>query len=230
MIDTRRNVNPAPSNLPGHQPREDQSDRQLLEQFARRRDEAAFEALVQRHGSLVLGVCRRVLHDTHDAEDAFQATFLVLVRKAGSIAKPELLANWLCGVAYRTACKARTSAARRRHHERRAVARSVVRHFPEAAWREFGAIVEEELARLPDKYRAAVLLCDVQGLTHEEAAHQLAWPVGSMSSRLARGRKMIRDRLTSRDAAYVALHRALAGYEVATRGQTGSPHRSDQAN
>src|SRR5262245_39043259 len=97
----------------------DQSDAQLLGQFARHRDEAAFEALVQRHGPMVLSVCRRVLHDSHAAEDAFQATFLVLVRKADSLGKPELLANWLYGVAYRIAAKARVHAARRCEHERR---------------------------------------------------------------------------------------------------------------
>jgi RNA polymerase sigma factor (sigma-70 family) len=201
MIDARQHEHLTPSDLPGHLPVEDQSDRHLLEQFTRRRDETAFAALVQRHGSLVLGVCRRVLQDLHDAEDAYQATFLVLVRKAGSIAKPDLLANWLCGVAYRTARKAQTKAARRRHHERRAISRSMVNHLPEAASRELRAVLAEELARLPDKYRAPLVLCDVEGLTHEEAAQQLAWPIGSMSARLARGRKMLRDRLTNRDEA-----------------------------
>jgi RNA polymerase sigma factor (sigma-70 family) len=201
MIDARQHESPTPSHFPGTPPAADQSDRHLLEQFTRRRDETAFAVLVQRHGSLVLGVCRRVLKDVHDAEDAFQATFLILVRKAGSIAQPELLANWLYGVAYRTARKARTDAARRRHHERRALSRSMIDRLPEAAWRELRAVLAEELARLPDKYRAPLVLCDAQGLTHEEAAQQLAWPIGSMSARLARGRKMLRERLAGRDLA-----------------------------
>src|SRR5262245_26763285 len=104
-----------------------QTDAQLLESFLRRREEASFEALVRRHGPMVLGVCRRILHDPHDAEDAFQATFLVLVRRAASVRPRERVGSWLYGVAYRTALKARTARARRRRHERQALAASCVR-------------------------------------------------------------------------------------------------------
>jgi RNA polymerase sigma factor (sigma-70 family) len=157
--------------------------------------------LVQRHGPLVLSVCRRVLQNAHDAEDAFQATFLVLVRKADSIAKPDSLANWLYGVAFRTAKKARTTASRRRNYERQAISMCVADPAPEAAWRELRTVLDEELYRLPEKYREPLVLCYLQGKTNEEAARQLGWPVGSMSARLARGRELLRDRLASRNRA-----------------------------
>jgi RNA polymerase sigma factor (sigma-70 family) len=176
----------------------------LLEKFARRRDGSAFETLVKRHGPMVLAVCQRVLQNSQDAEDAFQATFLVLVRKAGSIGQPELLANWLYGVAYRTALKARASAARRSEHERQAVSMPTSDPLLDVAWRELRALLDEELSRLPEKYRAPLVLCYLQGKTNEEAARQLGWPIGSMSARLARGREMLRDRLASRDKALPA--------------------------
>jgi RNA polymerase sigma factor (sigma-70 family) len=147
---------------------------------------------------MVLGVCRRVLDNDHDAEDAFQATFLVLVRRAGSIGRPELLANWLYGVAYRTAKKARTAIRRRRRHER--LAGSVPRAAPvDAAWHEQQALLDEELQGLPDEYRAPLVLCYLEGKTHAEAARQLGCPPGSMSTRLARGRELLRERLEKRD-------------------------------
>jgi RNA polymerase sigma factor (sigma-70 family) len=150
---------------------------------------------------LVLSVCRRVLQNAHDAEDAFQATFLVLVRKADSIAKPDSLANWLYGVAFRTAKKAKTTASRRRNYERQAISMCVADPPPEAAWRELRTILDEELYRLPEKYREPLVLCYLQGKTNEEAARQLGWPVGSMSARLARGRELLRDRLAGRNRA-----------------------------
>jgi RNA polymerase sigma factor (sigma-70 family) len=181
------------------------TDRQLLERFARRQDKAAFETLVERHGPMVLAVCQRVLHHSQDAEDAFQATFLILVRKAATISKPELLGNWLYGVAYRTALKARANAARRSERERQAAAMSPPSDPPvEAAWRELRGLLDEELNRLPEKYRAPLVLCYLQGKTNEEAARQLGWPVGSMSARLARGRELLRDRLARRDRALPA--------------------------
>jgi RNA polymerase sigma factor (sigma-70 family) len=195
-------------NAPGQGPlasgAEGQMDRQLLEKFARCNDGAAFETLVQRHGPMVLAVCQRVLQNSQDAEDAFQATFLVLVRKAGSIGQPELLANWLYGVAYRTALKARANAARRSEHERQAVSMPSADPLVEVAWRELRALLDEELSRLPEKYRAPLVLCYLQGKTNEEAARQLGWPIGSMSARLARGREMLRDRLASRNRALPA--------------------------
>jgi RNA polymerase sigma-70 factor (ECF subfamily) len=148
---------------------------------------------------MVLGVCRRVLDNAHDAEDAFQATFLVLVRRAGSISRRDLLANWLYGVAYRTARKARTSIRRRRRREK--LAAGVLRVEPSgaAAWRDLGALLDEELLCLPHKYRAPLVLCYLEGKTSEEAARQLGWPPGSMSARLARGRELLRERLENRD-------------------------------
>jgi RNA polymerase sigma factor (sigma-70 family) len=167
----------------------------LLERFTRQQDGAAFAALVRRHGPMVLRVCRRGCANAHDAEDAFQATFWVLVCKAGSIRRPELLANWLCGVAYRTAKKARASALQRRRHER--LAACLPRREPsvDAAWQDLRALLDEELHRLPDKYRLPLILCYLEGKTNKEAARHLGWPPGSMSARLARGRQLLRERL-----------------------------------
>jgi RNA polymerase sigma factor (sigma-70 family) len=177
------------------------TDRHLLDRFVRQRDEAAFAALVQRHGPMVLGVCRRVLDHAQDAEDAFQATFVVLVRKAPTLAKPELLGNWLYGVACRIARKAKAEAARRSHHERQAAPMTKADPLLEVAWRELRSLLDEELQRLPPKYRAPLVLCYLEGLTNEEAAQRLGWPTGSISYRLARGREVLRGRLTRRHQA-----------------------------
>ncbi len=181
--------------LPSHSGQEDQTDGQLLERFVRQQDEAAFAALVRRHGPMVLGVCRRVLDNAQDAEDAFQATFLVLLRKADSLGRPALLANWLYGVAYRTAMKARAGVLRRRHHERRAASAPRTEPAADAGRDDSSALLEAGLHGLPDKYRAPLVLCYLEGKTNAEAARQLGWPVGSMSSRLARGRELLRERL-----------------------------------
>src|SRR5438309_359245 len=146
------------------------SDGQLLEAYRTRREQAPFEALVRRHGPMVWGVCRRILRHAQDAEDAFQATFLVLVRKAGSLEQPHLLASWLHGVAYRTAQHARTRAARRCLHEREAAAMSAAAPNLDPVHQEQLARLDEELGRLPDKYRAPLVLCYLEGLTHAEAA------------------------------------------------------------
>jgi RNA polymerase sigma factor (sigma-70 family) len=180
------------------------SDAQLLERFARWRDEAAFEALVRRHGPLVLGVCQRILRNLQDAEDAFQATFLILVNKAGSIGRPELLANWLYGVASRTALKYRARAAHRRACERQAIPMPQPDPHLQFAWEELRSVLDEELRHLPEKYRAPLVLCYLEGKTNEEAARILGWPSGSMSSRLARGRELLRERLNGRDRALPA--------------------------
>jgi RNA polymerase sigma factor (sigma-70 family) len=178
----------------------DATDRALLERFARGQDGAAFKALVQRHGPMVLGVCRRILVCEQDAEDAFQATFLILVRRAGDIKDPELLGSWLYGVASRTATKARARGARRREHERQAAPAMLTTDDPSAdlAWRELRTTLDEELNRLPDKYRLPLILCYLEGLTNEEAARRLGWPPGSMSYRLARGRELLRERMENR--------------------------------
>jgi RNA polymerase sigma factor (sigma-70 family) len=174
------------------------TDRQLLEDYLGRGDPAALAALVRRHAPMVWGVCRRVLPNHHDAEDAFQATFLVLVRKAASIASRELFANWMYGVARQTALNARVTAARRRGRERQ------VANMPEPAvvdqdlWRDLQPVLDEELIRLPDKYRAVIVLCDLEGKTRKEAARQLAVPEGSVAGWLARARRMLAKRLAQR--------------------------------
>jgi RNA polymerase sigma factor (sigma-70 family) len=172
------------------------TDGQLLESFVARRDEAAFEALVRRHGPMVLGVCRRVLGHAQDAEDAFQATFLVLLRKAASLRQRELLGNWLYGVAYRTALDARAVAARRRALERQVSPMPE----PEAAdaadvWRELRPLLDRELSRLPDKYRVPVVLCYLEGRTRRDVARQLGLPAGTLSGRLTTARRMLAGRL-----------------------------------
>lgn len=173
---------------------------QLLERFSSRRDEVALEVLVARHGPMVLGVCRRILSDPHDVEDAFQATFLVLVRKAGSLRRRDLLGNWLHGVAHRVAVRARANAVRRRTRERSG-AEAAVESSPEGDWCDLRPVLDEEIARLPEKYRIPVVLCFLEGQTHEEAARQLRWPLGTVKSRLARARARLQGRLTRRGLA-----------------------------
>src|SRR5205807_2821853 len=134
------------------------------------------------------GVCRRVLRTEHDAEDAFQATFLVLVRKAAAIATRELLANWLYGVAYNTARKARAVSARRRQHEQQVADLPEPQAVPPSPWNDLRPLLDQELHLLPDRYRAPIVLCDLEGKTHKEAAAQLGCPVGTVSGRLARAR------------------------------------------
>jgi RNA polymerase sigma-70 factor (ECF subfamily) len=171
-------------------------DGELLERFIEQHDESAFAALVRRHGPMVLGVCRRVLNDWQRAEDAFQVTFLVLARKAESLTRPELLANWLHGVAYRIALKARSHAARQRAHERHAAEMLPTESQPTESARELREVLDQELDHLPEKYRAPLVLCYLEGKTNEEAARLLNCPIGSMSNRLARGRGLLRSRLT----------------------------------
>jgi len=173
------------------------TDAQLLEAFVSRKDEAAFAALVRRHGPMVLGVCRRVLRNHHDSEDAFQAAFLVLFRKAGSIAPRAMVANWLYGVAYRTALKARSMITKHRVRERQVTEMpEPVADEPDNCWRDLQPLLDREMSRLPDKYRVPIVLCDLQGQTGKEAARQLGWPEGTVSSRLSRGRGLLAKRLT----------------------------------
>src|SRR5690348_7166938 len=160
------------------------TDGKLLDGYVARRDEAAFAALVRRHGPMVLGVCRRVLGSPHDAEDAFQATFLVLVRRAASVVPRELVGNWLYGVAYRTALEARRTAARRQAREKQVNDMPQPAAESEQLWHDLQPLLDEELARLPDRYRSAVVLCDLQGRTRKEAAQQLGVPEGTVSGRL----------------------------------------------
>jgi RNA polymerase sigma factor (sigma-70 family) len=170
------------------------TDGELLRCFIEQRDEAAVAALVRRHGPMVWGVCRRVLHNDHDAEDAFQATFLVLVRKASAIVPREMVANWLYGVAHQTARKARATRAKQHMRERQ------VTEMPEPAvqqdlWDEVRPLLDQELSRLPDKYRVVIVLCDLEGKTRKEAARQLRCPEGTVASRLATARTMLAKRL-----------------------------------
>jgi RNA polymerase sigma factor (sigma-70 family) len=188
------------------------SDEELLGRFVARRDEAAeaaFAALVERHGPMVLGVCRRVLGDRHEAEDAFQATFLVLTRKASAIAGRGQLANWLFGVACRTALGARTRGTRRKAREQRAQAISGSSVTPagddEVARCELRSILDEELARLPERYRGAVVLCELEGLSRRTAARRLGISEGTLASRLARAKDELRLRLARRGLALTAI-------------------------
>lgn len=172
------------------------SDGELLGRFVARRDGAVFEGIIQRHGPMVWGVCRRVLRDHHDAEDAFQATFLVLARKASSVMPREKLGNWLYGVAYRTAMTARAKRAKRQGREGQVLDMPEPMAVPDDQRHDLAESLDRELSRLPVKYRIPVVLCDLEGRTHREAASQLGWPVGTVSSRLSRARAMLARRLS----------------------------------
>lgn len=171
------------------------TDSQLLERFLKERDETAFEVLVWRHGAMVLALGRRVLGNAHDAEDVLQATFLTLVRKAGSIGKSESLASWLYKVAYRIALRARARAAKTRAESRLVEDVPTVERGDEIAWRELRPLLDSAIERLPEKYRTAVVLCDLQGKSHREAAEQLGCAVGTISTRVTRARQLLRKRL-----------------------------------
>jgi RNA polymerase sigma factor (sigma-70 family) len=179
-------------------------DRDLLQAFSVGNDETAFAALVRRHGPMVLGVCRQVLGHEHDAEEAFQATFLVLARKAISIRKGEALGSWLHGVAYHTAMKAKTSAARRRVYEAQAKTSSPRDPSWEAASRELQAALTEEIHRLPPRYRAPFVLCFLEGQSRAEVARELGLKEGTVSSRLAQARRRLQERLARRGVALSA--------------------------
>jgi RNA polymerase sigma factor (sigma-70 family) len=176
----------------------DLTDKELLDRFILLREEAAFDALLERHGPLVLGVCRRILHDVHDADDAFQATFLVLVRKVASIAKRQSLGSWLYGVAYRIALKAKTRAHQRRAHERNAVNPPTRDPLEEVLWRDLRPVLDEEVNRLPEKYRAPVVLCYLEGMSYAETARQLECCKGAVALRLEQARDRLRERLRRR--------------------------------
>ncbi len=174
------------------------TDGQLLGAFVADRDPAAFETLVRRHGPMVFGVCRRVIGHTHSAEDAFQAVFVVLARKAAAVKPREQLANWLFGVAYRTALKARGLLARRRSREKQVL---VMPDVPAAAadlWADIQPVLDLELAALPDHLRLPVVLCDLEGRTQRDAAKQLKVPPATLANRLAAARRKLAERLTAR--------------------------------
>jgi RNA polymerase sigma factor (sigma-70 family) len=168
------------------------TDADLWESYVREQDEIALETLVRRHGPMVLGVCLRILRHEQDAEDAFQATFLVLIRKAASLRSPRSLANWLHGVARRTALAARSASAKRQAKEASVLPRIAMTDTP---YEELWTVLDKELGQLPEKYRTAVVLCDLEGKSRKEVAQQLGWAEGTVASRLARGRTMLAKRL-----------------------------------
>jgi RNA polymerase sigma factor (sigma-70 family) len=196
------------------------ADGPLLERFARHADETAFAALVQRHGPLVWSVSRRVARHEQDAEDVYQATFLLLARKAGAIRKAGSVASWLYGVAHRLALRARSDAARRRQREGRAAGTAPAPAADDVTWRELREVLDEELARLPDSYRAPLVLCYFDGLTQEEAARRLGWSRRSLKHRLERGRDRLRARLARRG---LTLPMALAGPMLAAGSAAPAP-------
>jgi RNA polymerase sigma factor (sigma-70 family) len=180
------------------------SDAELLEKFVASADATAFEVLVWRHGAMVLGLCCRILRDRHEAEDAFQATFLVFARKAGSIGQREAVGCWLYKVAYRIALRLRASIARRPATGESTEELPAPEQVDDADWRDLRPVLDEEIARLPGKYRAAFVLCYLEGRTNEEAAVQLGCPKGTILSRLSRGREWLRTRLMRRGIALTA--------------------------
>src|SRR5262245_17154053 len=211
MPELRRSLSPSLVRLA----RAGAADAELLARFVRSRDESAFAALVERHGPMVLGVCRRALGDIHTADDAFQATFLALARNAGRVREPGARAAWLYGAAGRVARTARRTATRAGAAVRRAPRRATADPLTEITGRELVAVVDEELARLPEPLRAPVLLCCIDGLSQDEAARRLGWSPGSVRGRLTRGRERLRQRLARRG---IALSSGLALCSVSRAG------------
>jgi RNA polymerase sigma factor (sigma-70 family) len=203
-------------------PPDPDTDAALLGRFVRARDGDAFAALVRRHWPMVWRVCRRVLHDAHEAEDAAQAAFLVLARKAAAIHRPDRLAAWLHGTAHHLALNCRTADARRQRREARgpraASAPPPRDPLEQLTARELLAFVDEEVRRLPEVYRLPVILCCLEGHTQEEAARRLGWSPGSVKGRLERGRARLRARLAGRG---LGLSAALAAVEVLRECRSG---------
>ncbi len=176
------------------------TDGQLLERYLAERDDLHFELLVERHGPMVFGLCRRLLGDSADAEDAFQATFLVLVKKAGTVRPAARVGNWLYGVAFHTARRARALSARRRLKEKEAAAMRTASPRPDPS-ADLADVLDQELSQLPDKYRTAIVLCDLEGRTRKEVAQHLGCPEGTVAGRLARARVLLAKRLGKRGVA-----------------------------
>jgi RNA polymerase sigma factor (sigma-70 family) len=205
--------------LAGADPAAQPSDAELLHRFVAAREEQAFATLLHRHGPLVWSVCWQVLHHRQDAEDAFQATALLLARHAGSIRQTEAVASWLHRVAYRVATKAGQAMARRRMQERQVEHRHVRPPEAEAGWRELQAVLNEELERLPEKYRAPFILCCLEGQSGLEAAQQLGWKPGTVTGRLTEARKLLQRRLSRRG---VLLSAVLLAAAVSREGAAAS--------
>jgi RNA polymerase sigma factor (sigma-70 family) len=180
---------------------EGMADGALLERYVRQRDEAAFESLVARHAPLVWGVCHRVLSNDADAEDTFQATFLVLASRAASVRRSGSIGSWLYGVAWRLACRMRVDVARRSRHEHQSARRAEQDTSAEVTWRELKTVLDEELALLPETLRAPLVLCYLEGQTRDEAARQLGWKPRTLKARVDRGRRRLRVRLARRGLA-----------------------------
>ena len=180
-------------------------DAELIDRFVAADDDGAFARLVERHGPLVLGVCRRVLRHHHDAEDAFQATFLVLARKARHIRRRAALTAWLYRVAYHLSVKLRGSAGRRRQSERQPPPVAQPPAEDPVAWGDLRLALDEELGRLPDRYRVPLLLCCLAGRPRDEAAARLGWTLGTLKMQLERGRQLLRTRLARRGLTLSAL-------------------------
>jgi RNA polymerase sigma factor (sigma-70 family) len=177
------------------------TDETLLAQYVTNHDHETFRALVERHGRDVLRVCRWVLRDEHEAEDAFQATFLLLVRKAPTIRDPELLGKWLRGTAYRIASRSRRHEARRAQRERKRAEMVSTDSVTDSFEHDIPQLLRSELDRLPDHYRAPIVLCYLEGFSHEETARHLRWPAGTVKTRLVRARSLLRERLERRGVA-----------------------------
>lgn len=187
----------------GSSPRAEENDGTLLDRFIGEQNSDAFEQLVRRHGPMVLGVCRRILGHTHDAEDCFQAVFMVLVRKANSVQPRDMVGNWLYGVACRTALEAKKLAARRRIRERKRCEMARAETERET-WDDLKPLLDQELTKLPDKYRFVLVSCDLEGRTRKEVAACLGLPEGTVASRLARARIMLAKRLSGKNRAISA--------------------------
>jgi RNA polymerase sigma factor (sigma-70 family) len=208
-------------SLPADQKLKEHTDGELLRAFQSRNDQAAFEGIVRRHGPMVLQVCRRVLGNVHDAEDAFQATFLTLAQRSASVRKNGSVASWLHGVGYRMATNARRSAARRRRHEQHASPSRGTDPALHAAWQEFQGLLHEAIEGLPEALRGPFVLCCLENKSSAEAASALGLQDGTVRNRLARVRKLLRERVARRG---VSLTAALATVAVgATRGVAAVP-------
>ncbi len=194
-------------------------DADLMQRWSTGADPRAVDQLVRRHGHMVLGVCRRSFRDPADIDDAFQAAFLVFVRKARALSKPDRVAGWLHGVAVRVACRARADRARRREREAPMI-ESAAPNRPENM-EELRRVLDEELVRLPDKYRLPIVLCELDERTLDGAAKLLGWPKGTVAGRLSRGRDLLRRRLSKRKG--LALPLFLLGFAAPAAGRAAPP-------